>query len=419
MRRPPPSTSSLFPFGMFHRRLIVVGVLVALAFVAIGARLVGLTVVEGDERLAEAESRLGRSRLLPTIRGRIVDRKGRVLAEDAPAYGLAIEFEAIDGTWVRDEARRLARREIGRSNWNSLTPRGRELSTESKLPAAQARLSAVLDEACSLAGMPRGELDAKLAEIRDSVLRRATVVHARQRERWIERYGADAAEQFGAEPIDEQRRPHEVVSDLGDGAAFSLRRLADEAPGILEVTDSVRRIRPWSKATVIVDRSTLPTPIRHREPISIEIDGIAEAIVGRCGSEVWREDLERRPFSLPDGGEDLGGYRPGADIVGRSGIECSFEDVLRGRRGRVTTRVDSGDEARTQAIPGTEVRLALDIALQARVEALLDPRVGLTMRQDWHDAASAGEDERGGGLGVGTALAAAAVVIDVDRGEIL
>ncbi len=404
---------------MFHRRLIAVGVLIALAFVAIGARLATLTISEGPEHLADAESRLGRSRLLPTIRGRILDRKDRVVAEDTPAYGMAVEYEAIDGTWVRREARRMARDELGRSTWGSLTPRGRELSAESRIPAAQRRLDAVLDEACTIAGIARRDLDPHLAEIRDSVSRRAEVVRSRQREQWIARYGAGSEATFKPEPIGEERGAHEVVGDLSDGAAFALRRLADAAPGVLEVTDSVRRIRPWGRVSVIVDRSTFPAPLRRSEPITIDIDGVADAIVGRCGTEVWREDLERRPFDRGDGSEDLGGYRPGSDIVGRSGVERAFENVLRGRRGRVTTRLDSAAEERLPAEPGTDVRLALDMALQARVEAILDPRAGLTRRQPWHDAATSGEDERPAGLPAGTPLASAAVVIDVDRGEIL
>jgi len=404
---------------MFHRRLIALGLIVFVAFTAIGVRLYALTILEGPERVEDAEARLGRSRLLPTIRGRILDRHGRVLAEVVPAYGLAIDFRAIDGTWMRQAARRIAREELGRATWNSMSTRGRELTLERFMPAAQAKLDAVLDEACEIAGVLRRDLDARLDGIAEVVARRAAMVRTRQRDAWIARHGAEAADRFRPEPILEERQAHEVVSDLSDSAAFALRRLSDEAPGVLVVTDSARRVTPWSKATVIVDRASFPRPLRDSAPRSIEIDGVAEAIIGRCRDQVWREDLERRPFLLADGGEDLGGYLPGADLVGGSGVERAFEDVLRGRRGRVITRLDSAEETRTAPEPGRDVELTLDMVLQARIEALLDPSLGLTRRQVWHDTASTDSDERDGGLAAGTPLASAVVVIDVDLGEVL
>jgi len=404
---------------MFQRRLVAIGVLIAFAFTAIGARLWSLTVAEGQERLVEAEARLGRTRLLPTVRGAITDRKGRVLAEDVPAYGVAIEYTAIDGSWARDEARRLARSEIGRTAWGTLTRRGREAATERALPQAERQLDAVLDELCSLTLLPRGELDARIVQIHDEVGRRAAVVRDRQRASWIERYGDAAAGTFRPEPIREERRAHEVLPEINDATAFALRRLADEVPGIVTVTDSVRRINPWSHASVEIDRSHFPGPLRTSVPITIDLDGVADHIVGRCRTEVWRADLERRPFVRADGEEDLGGYRPGTDLIGNWGIERAQEDVLRGNRGRVTTRLDSGAEERTDPVSGRGVQLAIDVALQARVEALLDPRCGLTTRQEWHDVSAVEDESHGEGFARGTPLASAVVVIDVDLGEIV
>lgn len=404
---------------MFQRRLVAIGVLIAFAFTAIGARLWTLTVADGDEHLVDAEARLGRTLLLPTVRGTITDRKGRVLAEDVPAYGLAVEYAAIDGSWVKAEARRMARNEMGRSAWAALSRRMRDAAAERALPAAQRRRDGVLDQVCELASLARADLDAHLARIEEEVSRRSRAVRDRQRAAWIARYGDGAIDRFRAEPIREERRAHEVLPEVNDATAFALRRLADEVPGVFTVTDSVRRINPWSQARVEVDRSRFPGPLRSTAPISIDLDGVADHIVGRCRSEVWPEDLERRPFIRPDGEEDLGGYRPGADLIGHSGIEGSQEEVLRGRRGRVTTRLDSGAEDRIDAAPGRSVQLTIDMALQARVEALLDPRCGLTTRQGWHEAAPGEEETRAVGFADGTPLASAVVVIDVDLGEIV
>jgi len=404
---------------MFHRRLVAIGLLIALAFTAIGARLWNLTVSEGDERLEAAEKRLGRTRLLPTVRGRIIDRKGRALAEDVPAYGLAIEYPVVDGTWIDDEARRLARRELGRSTWGSLTRRGRETAVEQFVPEAHRRLDALLDQACAVSGLSRADLDARLDQIHETVSRRAALVRERQRAAWVARYGEESLDRFRPDPIREERLAHEVLPEVSDAVAFALRRLCDEVPGVVVVTDSVRRVNPWLQASVIVDRSTFPGPLRSSVPLTIELDGVADHLVGRCRTEVWREDLERRPFESDDGVEDLGGYRPGADLIGHSGIERSQEHLLRGLRGRVTTRLDTGDEERIDPVAGRDVPLTIDVALQARIEALLDPRCGLTVHHDWQDAAAGEDESRAAGLADGTPLASAAVVVDVDLGEIV
>jgi cell division protein FtsI/penicillin-binding protein 2 len=68
------------------------------------ARLFSLTVVSGGEQRAIAEGRLDRSTLLPTVRGSILDRKGRELARSVPSYDLAVFYPAINGAWVDERA---------------------------------------------------------------------------------------------------------------------------------------------------------------------------------------------------------------------------------------------------------------------------------------------------------------------------
>jgi cell division protein FtsI/penicillin-binding protein 2 len=83
-------------------------------------------VVSGSEQRALAQSRLDRSSLLPTVRGAITDRKGRVLAESVPSYDLAVFYPAINGTWASTRAIAAAKKEAGRAAWNKLGPADRE-----------------------------------------------------------------------------------------------------------------------------------------------------------------------------------------------------------------------------------------------------------------------------------------------------
>jgi len=73
----------------------------ALAGVAMAAQMVRLGVVGADASLAEAEQRLSRQRSIPTVRGRILDRHGRVLASTVRASDRGLSF------YVRRRGRRV------------------------------------------------------------------------------------------------------------------------------------------------------------------------------------------------------------------------------------------------------------------------------------------------------------------------
>jgi penicillin-binding protein 2 len=161
---------------------------------------------------------------------------------------------------------------------------------------------------------------------------------------------------------------------------------------------------------VVLDRSGLPKPLRSDTPLLIRVEGVADHILGSVRDEVWEEDVRRRPFVDPRTGEiDLGGYRVG-DIVGSRGLELAFEDRLRGTRGMMLERRDTGEQQRIEPKVGENLNLTLDINLQARVQAILSHEFGLTRVQQWHSNDA---------LPDGRPLNASAVVLDVETGEVL
>ncbi|MCA9299666.1 MAG: hypothetical protein KDA28_11400, partial [Phycisphaerales bacterium] len=90
--------------SMFHRRLLMLGACFTIAVVPLGIKVGVLTLVKGDDLRAAAEERLLRRTWIPTHRGRILDRKGRVLAMDRAVYDVRVEFGSITGEWARDAA---------------------------------------------------------------------------------------------------------------------------------------------------------------------------------------------------------------------------------------------------------------------------------------------------------------------------
>lgn len=113
-------------------------------------------------------------------------------------------------------------------------------------------------------------------------------------------------------------------------------------------------------------------------------------------------------------------YQPG-DSIGKQGLELYYEELLRGSKGGYLYERDgSGREIRrltegaTEAVPGRNLRLTIDLELQAAVSHMLDEELVLAMERRYAADEKAGiayrEHKTQGG---------AVVVFDVKRGEVL
>lgn len=395
---------------LFHRRLIMlIGCCIAVLLVLV-LQLGWLTIVEGDEKLLKASIRLESTTYLPTWRGQIVDRKGRVLAHDVASYSIAIDWDVITGDRAIEYAREDARVSIGNERWKSISPEQRQEYISAYLPARHSELHDFWNIIATTGEIPRAELEKALDMIREEVEDTAHVVWERQEATHKEKYGDDV--QFDAQPILEQLVPHVVLPHVTDEIAIAFELLSQRYDRVVHVKHARQRDYPNRDQTVFVDRSTLPSPMRKYDSIELSIDNVAKLIVGDVRHDVWAEDIQKKPFV--SGGElDLSGYRVG-DEVGKRGLEKSLELSLRGARGKVV-RHRSGDEiSRIPVEGGEEIHMTLDIALQARVQAVLSQELGLMVVQDWHRNAN-----RNAILPIGTPLRGAVVVLDIETNEIL
>ncbi|TVQ61395.1 MAG: hypothetical protein EA379_06385 [Phycisphaerales bacterium] len=400
--------------SMFHRRLALLYALMVVAFLPIGAKLGWLTVVRGDELRAEAERALVRHRWTPTVRGHVLDRKGRVLAQDTPGFDIAVDYEVITEEWALRQATADARA-ANRDAWLALSLEQRELLIAQSLPEHERALQEMWDEFARVGGVDRATIDARKGAILAEVRRVASSVWARareQRQEELTRRARRPVEVSLAEvvrPIREQRQAHVILRNVDDGTAFAFRRLSERMPGV-RVIDAGARQYPYETMRLRIARDTFPAPVRTEEPIEVELRGVATHALGWMRERVFAEDIERRPMrDRASGAIDRGHYQVG-DHVGQSGVEAAMEDSLRGLRGQTTLHLDTGEREETPAEPGHDVRLTIDIALQARVQALMTPEVGLAQVAEWHREPT---------LPIGSPLNGAAVVLDVQTGEIL
>ena len=73
---------------MFQRRITVILLVIIIAFLVLELKLFSLQVIQGSYYRQEAQRRSTRIELISALRGRILDRRGRVLVEDRPSFDL-------------------------------------------------------------------------------------------------------------------------------------------------------------------------------------------------------------------------------------------------------------------------------------------------------------------------------------------
>lgn len=445
--------------GMFHGRLVLLGAMGLLGFAALLAQQARLSLLQGPGLQREAEARLVQLAWEPTVRGRILDRRGLVLAQDRPTFDVRVDYAVLSGQWAELWAVALAR-EAHSAVWRQLDPAQRDALARAYEPVFVEHVERGLAELALVAGVPLEDILAS----RDAVVARVEGIReryvSRRYEALLERAGvpdeqapdtalADRLRAQAARPVAEQRQPHTVVGPVGDAVGFAVLALRERTrtietpvldlqgrptgelarvslpvlPG-LEAGHARDRQYPFRSVTVAIDRSTLPGPVRGDGFQSVTVAGAMDAILGTTRDRIVKEDPERRQHwldheatqaerdrALTERGTDRGRYMEG-DHVGHTGVEANLEHTLRGLRGVRVRRLDTGTETAFEREPGRDVTLTIDALLQGHVAAAMSPEVGIARAQHWHGDANTRRDD-------GQPLAGAAVVIDIETGEVL
>jgi penicillin-binding protein 2 len=134
--------------------------------------------------------------------------------------------------------------------------------------------------------------------------------------------------------------PLPVAEGVDESIAVYLRERQEDYPGV-EVTEGWQRVYRYS-------------------PVASHIVGY----VGRIPDTDEADEYRAQGYLL-------------SDIVGRSGIEMSFESDLRGTPGYVKYEVDANNRVvqeveRVDPIPGRDVQLAIDLKVQQYAEQILE-----------------------------------------------
>lgn len=138
-------------------------------------------------------------------------------------------------------------------------------------------------------------------------------------------------------------------------------------------------ITPDEQAFIEAHRNELPELETLEEQRRVyPRDGFAAHLIGYVG-EISEEDLNKEKYAF---------YQPG-DVVGKSGVEATYDALLRGVDGSRDVIVNShgkeiGHLGETMAKPGKDLRLTIDLDIQKAAEKAMEGKNGAVIAMDPH-----------------------------------
>ncbi len=298
---------------MYKRRLKIFLILMAVAEAVLIGRLAQLQLIHGELYRRQAESLLAYEELLPTGRGRILDRRGNVLAENKACYDFCLHYRMLKGPGATEADRKAYRRWA--DGWIKRIARRENITLDRAKELLPERMERTWRLAETITGGTRNEMARAAEEIVGRV------------ETWRRIVGG---------PVKEEYLSHPVASVQDEETKVRLQGCLDRMVGA-SVRPSHRRSYPFKE--------------------------LACHLIGLLGP-VGEDELARtrRNRSLPIDAR-LGDYLP-EDRRGLSGAEKLCEGMLRGRRGYRRRRRTGEILEEVPARTGPDVHLTIDADLQ-------------------------------------------------------
>ncbi|MHC4238766.1 MAG: peptidoglycan D,D-transpeptidase FtsI family protein [Planctomycetota bacterium] len=325
---------------MYGKRIKIFIIFVMLLVLVCLLRLTQMQLLSTSsyrERIAELKRQRGASRLLKTIRGRILDRNGKVLATDEARFELCIDYRfssLLDGRVRRKEK-------------------------PDKLQIKLDNLTKMIEKCARFKGVETSEIKSEIKEINDFIWNRRAFQAWRTRfasPELINKHGSIVSVPLSKALADFQERIPSPKRRLELVNKVDIAEMHDSWPLLeLETDDDI--FTAQLEFMDITGVAILPGA-RRIYPYG----SVAAQTIGWVGSATQEQDREL--FE----NDRLSRYLTG-DVCGREdGVEYVCEAILRGRRGEDIYDIDRTLVSRTPTQFGRNVTLTLDIELQQRIE---------------------------------------------------
>ena len=345
---------------MYDKRVKIFVILIAVLLLVCIVRLTQMQLVSSSfyrDKITRLKLQEGGSRQLKTIRGRILDRNGEVLAGDEPEFQLCISYRL--SRFMDERVRRAKLEKAARQDKAALA----QANVLDELQSRIDDLELIIDK-CVYFGLERAEIEDRIRTINDRTWNLRSFLA------WV-RSGPDPGilgkynGQIASVP------ESEALADFEKKFPNEDERLLR----IAEVDYIAEMDKSWPLLELETDDDIFTAQLEYLDIEGVSIlpkahrlypyGSVGAQTIGWVGPATQKEDLEL--FE----GDKLSRYLSD-EVCGRDdGTEYVCETVLRGRRGQVVYDIDQELVNRTESEFGEDVTLTLDIGLQQRIEEYL------------------------------------------------
>jgi len=345
---------------MYGKRIkIFIALSLAVLIVCI-LRLVQMQLFPNPEvydKIAELELQRGLSCRLNTLRGQILDRKGKILAADELCYQLNISYKLC---CYADE--RVTRAKILRAQQKTQGDNAEAIARE-EINNTVIILQQIIDK-CTLFGAQREEIESKIKNINDRLWNlRMFLAWARNNptSALIEKYDG----QIIKVPFSEAVADFEAKFPDGD------QRLVLA----IQVEDIAEMNKMWPLLDLKTEDDTFAAQVEFIDIGGVEVVPKSKRIYPynstACQTIGWvgpvTQETDKQLFA-----DDRFSRYLSDELCGREdGVEYVCEAVLRGKRGEAVYDANGQRTENTQPQFGKNVQLTLDIELQQKIEQRL------------------------------------------------
>ncbi|SNS96442.1 penicillin-binding protein 2 [Anaerovirgula multivorans] len=406
-------------------------------------RLATIMIVEGEQYREQAENRIYKTIPLPACRGEIRDRYGKLLAGNRPSFTVQMMKNEVGDEKINEVALNIISiLEKNKDKYNDefpiiFTEDGDYVFTYSleienwkirndlqDVRTAQQAFE-VLRKRYNIEESDPVEIQQQFVKIPDlSVpisIRTWKFIEDMAREQWMQSYNIEDTNMTAHEAFHIVRNEvYKIPEEYTDLEARNIMVVREQLrkQGYLQY-QPVRIAQDISESAVIeIEENSINLPGVNIaiEPIRIYPEGqMAAHVLGYLGKISQQYEIDRYIKEQ--------GYLP-SDIIGKTGIEHSFEETLKGVDGSQRVIVDSSGRLisileREEPIPGDTIYLTIDANLQRIVEEVLEEvlktiQAGGTYETQW------GANKLMGRAGpMVNATSGSVVVTDVRTGEVL
>jgi penicillin-binding protein 2 len=344
---------------MYRKQIKIFVILITFFVLVYLLRLAQMQLLSNSsyrDKISKLELQKSHTRQFKTVRGRILDRNGQILAVDEPKFQLCINYGLT--RFMDDRVKRAILLKAADKDDTGIST----AKAKKKIDDALADLNEIIDKCARLGGGRPSEIKTKIQKINDFLWKR------RKFQAWRENFpNSEVFENYK----DIISIPHYVATaDFEKKQPNPVERLR-----LVNKVDIAEMHKSWPLVELKTDDDIFTAQLEFSDVDDIEIQAKAQRLYpfGSAAAQTigWvgpvTQQADRELFT----DDKLSRYLEG-EVCGREdGVEYACEAVLRGRRGKIVYDIDRELIDETKAEFGRDISLTLDIDLQQRIEKYL------------------------------------------------